>query len=268
MDLPNQPIQTINPLLSRVKLPGETFTLPSGGLFYKDGVLDSTVKNAEVYVQPMTAIDEIVMKTPDLLFSGKAAEQVFRRCIPQVLDIYSLLSNDVDYLLACLRKVSYGDTMQVEYKHNCENATMHTYNVDISNFLQRTKRIDPTTVSEKYTVSLPNGQNVKMKPVTFGQFIHMMQVLNTSTADESPEEIRDELVKSMADLIVSVDDIDDVTMISEWLMTIPAGYIEAMKVAMDDNSGWGIDFSSNTECKDCSTQIEISASVNPLAFFT
>ena len=181
MDNTVQQTQTINPLLSRVQMPGETFTLPSGGLFYVDGILDPSVENAEVHVHPMTAIDEIVMKTPDLLFSGKAAQQVFARCIPQVLDIKRLLSKDVDFLLACLRKVSYGEEMEVEYKHDCENAEMHSYMVNITKFMQKTKKIDPTTVAKKFTLDLPNGQKVKMKPVTFGQYIHLMQILNATS---------------------------------------------------------------------------------------
>ena len=56
-----------NPLLERIKLPGDSFALPSGGLFYGEGVLDPSVSNAEIHVHPMTTLDEITMKSPDLL---------------------------------------------------------------------------------------------------------------------------------------------------------------------------------------------------------
>jgi len=46
----------INPLIERAYVPGETHTLPSGGLFYKNGELSNDVKNGEITVNPMTAI--------------------------------------------------------------------------------------------------------------------------------------------------------------------------------------------------------------------
>lgn len=260
--------QTINPLLNRVKMPGETFTLPSGGLFYKEGeVLAPDVKKAEVYVQPMTAIDEIVMKTPDMLFSGRGAEEVFGRCIPQVLNVRKMLSKDVDFLLACLRKVSYGDEMQVEYTHDCKDAKQHTYVLDLNKFISQAKRIDPTTLEKNFTAEMPNGQVVRIQPVTFQAFIDMMEILN-SVEDETPEVVKSNMIKSLANIIVDVDGIEDKAMIEEWLDMIPAGYLRKINTVAEKNTGWGTDFTAKVKCKDCGKMIEVSAAVNPLSFFT
>src|SRR5271170_226889 len=118
-----------NPLLERIRMPGETFRLPSGALFYptESGILDSTVTDGEVHIHPMTALDEIALKTPDLLFSGLAVIQVFGRCIPQIKDAKRLLAKDVDFLLVALRKVSYGPEMELSYTHDCEKAKSHNY---------------------------------------------------------------------------------------------------------------------------------------------
>jgi len=259
-----------NPLLARIKFPGETFTLPSGGLFYppESGILDPSAENAEVHVHPMTAIDEIVMKTPDLLFSGKAAEQVFSRCIPQVTNIYGLLTKDVDFLLACLRKVSYGDVMNVDYQHDCENAKEHSYQLDVSGFVREAKKIDPTTLNSNFVVDFPNGQQAHVQPVTFGGFINTMQILNTSKDDETPEEIKTAMIESIAGIIVDVDGIIDKMLIAEWLSNVPAGYIDMINKVTEKNLGWGTDFKSTVTCFDCGKKMEISASINPLAFFT
>ena len=107
-----------NPLLKRKnKFPGETYRLPSKGLLYFNGELDEEVKDGEVIIYPMTTLDEIYMKTPDMLFQGTAIDTVFKRCIPQIKQPLNLLSNDVDYLLAALRKVSYGNHILIN--HNC-----------------------------------------------------------------------------------------------------------------------------------------------------
>ena len=109
----------INPLLARVNLPGETFKLPSGGILYDDDEISSDVKDGELHVLPMTTYDEILLRTPDLLFSGDAIKQVFNRCVPQVTNPMLLFAKDVDFLLLCLRKVTYGDEMEVPYTHTC-----------------------------------------------------------------------------------------------------------------------------------------------------
>lgn len=262
--------QRDNPLLQRVKMPGETFTLPSGGLFYKDGeVLDDQVKNAEVHVYPMTALDEIVMKTPDLLFSGKAVEQVFARCIPSVVDVHKMLAKDVDFLLTCLRKVSYGDVMKVDYTHTCENAKRHTYEANITSFIRNAKRIDPTTLGETFTVDFPNGQVAKLQPVLFGDFVRIMQTLSMVRDDDnSPERIRDEVVESASGLITEVDGIDDHKMIKEWLREVPPPYIDLVNDRIDETSTWGADFSVEIVCEDCGKRAKFDAPLNPLSFFT
>ena len=54
-----------NPLLSKVKLPGRVFQLPSLGAFYQNGELDPAVKDGELHIHPMTALTEINLKNPD-----------------------------------------------------------------------------------------------------------------------------------------------------------------------------------------------------------
>lgn len=258
----------VNPLLQRIQMPGETFTLPSGGLFYDEGILDPSVKNAEIHVHPMTTLDEITMKTPDLLFSGNAVRQVFARCIPQVLDPNRLLTKDVDFLLTCLRKVSYGDAMKIEYTHTCKDAKRHSYEANVSGFIRAAKRIDPTTVTKDFTVTFPNGQVAKLQPVTFTEFVRIMQTLNAQQQDESPERLKDEVLSSTAGLIVSVDTITDKAMIREWLEQLSPQFIAMINETIEKASGWGTDFDVHTKCKDCGEDITISAPMNPLAFFT
>ena len=84
-------MNTENPLLSKVRMPGETYRLPSNDLFYHNDELDPSVRDGEVHVYPMTAVDEIIMKSPDMLFSGKAVEEVFLRCVPQIKKPMELL---------------------------------------------------------------------------------------------------------------------------------------------------------------------------------
>lgn len=206
----DQQIQKVNPLLQRIQMPGETFALPSGGLFYDEGVLSADTENAEIHVHPMTAIDEITIKTPDLLFSGKAIKKVFERCIPQVLDIDKMLAKDIDFLLICLRKVSYGSELPVEFTHDCSDAKKHRYTLDMSQFINTAKRIDPTTTAKSFTAEMPNGQKVHMRPISFKSYVEIMQAAATREEDGiDPEKIKTMMINSLSDVIKSVDDVTD-----------------------------------------------------------
>jgi hypothetical protein len=267
---PDIPI-VVNPLMSRIKLPGETFTLPSGGIFYTNDELDPSVKNAEVHVHPMTVLDEIVIKTPDMLFSGEAVYQVFERCIPQIKKPSQLLAKDVDFLLLCLRKVSYGPTIEMNSIHyDCkvnDEEEKHTYLVDINQFIQNTKRIDPTTIDHMFNVTLDNEQVVKMQPVKFADFVNIMQTHET-TPNMTPTEQVAVLVESLSNIILAVDEITNKDMIKEWLSNIHPTYLNKLNNCLDQTIAWGPDFKYKFSCKDCQLVQEVTAPVNPLAFFT
>ena len=267
MSVPPQHTIPTNPLLQRIQMPGETFALPSGGLFYTHGELDESVQNAEVHVHPMTALDEITIKTPDLLFSGEAVKQVFSRCIPQVKNVDALFAKDVDFLLVCLRKVSYGDELRVEHQHDCEGAKTHQYSLDVGDFIRTAKKIDPTSVTREFTVKMPNGQKVLLQPIRFKEFIRVMQV-NEAESTKEPERIRDMMVNSVSSVIVKVDEIDDVNMIREWLREVPPSFLTAINDNIDSTLEWGPDFNVRRKCKDCGKMMEVLAPMNPLAFFT
>lgn len=260
----------VNPLLARIQLPGETFKLPSCGVFYKNGELHPSVTDAEVHVHPMTVIDEITIKTPDMLFSGRAVEEVFGRCIPQVLKPTELLAKDVDFLMLCLRKVSYGNTLELASTHfDCEKVDepkSQNYMIDINVFIQNTKRIDPTSVAKDYTVSFDNDQVIKMQPVRFSDFINLMQV--QEDVNMAPEKQVDILVKALARVILSVDEITDPGMIGEWLRMIKPAYLNKLNDQLEASVNWGPDFKYKIECKDCGEAQEVVAPLNPLAFFT
>lgn len=255
-----------NPLLTRVELPGSTFQLPSRGLFYNNGELRDDVEMGEVHVHPMSAYDEILMKTPDCLFSGEAVHKVFKRCIPQVLKPTELLAKDVDFLLVCLRLVTFGNEMEVKYKHDCENAKTHSYMIDISNFINTAKRLDPTKIGSIYTVEMPNGQVVKLHPSRFKDTIKMYQDVNPNR-ETTPEDELELTVFIIKSIIHSVDGIEDDKLIEEWIKQIPAGWLGMLTDTIEKTSDFGPNFTFQTKCKDCGETIDIQSPINPISFF-
>lgn len=263
------PAPVHNPLLDRLRIPGTSFRLPSQGLFYENGELASSTTNGELEVYPMTAIDEVILATPDKLLSGKAIEEVFTRCIPQVVKPRDLLARDVDFLMMCLRNVTFGATMEVKYKHECENALNHTYMINIDQLIKTVKQIDPTTISKEYTLTMDNGQVVKLKPLTFATIIDLYQSTAFSKQEEdfSQEEAETMIIRSISSAIKSVDNIEDVSMIEGWVRSISLGWKRQIEQQVQQISNWGMDFEVKDHCKDCKEEITLQITANPISFF-
>jgi len=259
-----EPTASSNPLLDKIRMPGQTYQIPSQGTLYTDGELDSSVVNGELHVYPMTTIDEIVVRTPDMLFSGDSIEQVFKRCIPGVLKPKDLFAKDVDFLMVCLRQVSYGDQFDVTHTHDCPDASTNEYAIQMGPFIKNTKQIDPTTIHNKFHVVLDNGQTVELLPIRYRNVIKIMQVFED---DISPEQQQDRMIDTLEGIIKSVDGITDTDMIKEWLQKIPIKWANQLSSAIDETTDWGPDFTTKVKCKDCGEVMDITIPMNPVSFF-
>jgi hypothetical protein len=255
----------INPLLDRVKIPGETIRLPSNGIFYTSGELSPEVTNGEVHIYPLTTMSEILLRSPDKILSGDALTDVIAQCAPQIVKPMSILSKDVDYLLTALRKVTYGDTLDVAYTHNCKDAVENTYSVSLTTILAASKTIDPTTLNKTFSLSMDNGQTVKLQPMKFRNVVEIMQSVQNYTTDD--KEIGRQLMKSISYMIQAVDEITNPDQIMEWLQTIPSTWFNKISKSIEEVSQWGPDFEYKTACKDCGQEVELSVTLNPLTFF-
>lgn len=267
---PEAPAQAINPLLMRVRIPGETFTLPSGGMFYTDGELAPNVTNGEVHVYPMTGIDELIMKSVDKILNGEAIKEVFSRCIPSVVKPGQLSAKDVDYLLVALKKVSYGPMFDINYTHDCENAEQHTYELALDIFLSGSKSVNPTTARASFLHTLENAQVIQFKPATYDDVINVYQIqqMNLSKEDSQTQvELLDQLLSGVAILIDRVDETTDRDMIVEWLKTLPVAWLQTISEAAALTTDWGVEFNVPIRCKDCGKDLLIPTPLNPISFF-
>lgn len=257
-----------NPLLPSLRIPGETFRMPSQGLFYENNEVDSSVVNGEVEVYPMTAMEEVILSTPDKLLSGKAVTEIFAHCIPQVKSPGALLSRDVDFLMACLRLVTFGPKMVIAFKHNCENAKEHAYTVDVQRMIATTRSIDATRMKEEYTYTLPNNQVARMKPLTYDEVVKLFQ--NTAMIKNeglTEAEAKMLIVDTLASVVVQVDSVTDKQFIREWVAEMSWDWKRKLQTAVQSVSQWGTEFISTHTCEDCGEEIKIQISSNPVQLF-
>lgn len=269
MSVQPQNVMRTNPLLQRIRVPGESFTLPSRAIFYQEGVLSPDVTDGEIHIYPMTAIDELIMKTPDKLFSGDAIREVFSRCIPSVLKPGELSAKDVDFLLVCLRKVSYGNSFELTYTHTCENPEQHSYTFELSTFLRGSKSLNPVQTGATFSHSFENGQLIKFKPATYDDVVKIYQMEQGNARDDSmvPEEQLRQLLVSVSTLIESVDGTTDRDSILEWLEAIPISWLNELATAAKNTTDWGMSFDVKLTCNDCKEEVSVPTPLNPISFF-
>ena len=106
---------TNNPLQKYFRQAKLHVRLPSGGKYYPPGTLDLP-ETGEVAIYPLTAKDELLLKTPDSLMNGTATADVIKSCVPQIKNPWYMPSLDVDALIIAIRIATYGPEMTLTVK--------------------------------------------------------------------------------------------------------------------------------------------------------
>ncbi len=135
-------------------------SLPSKGTFYPPGTLELD-SNGEVGVYPMTALDEMTLKTPDGLLSGEATYKVIKSCVPAIKDPWQMPAIDVDAILIGIRIASYGEKMRVT-SIVPKTKTKQDHEINLVQLLE-SRKIAPIDTR----VALDNGLNVAVKPTNY-----------------------------------------------------------------------------------------------------
>jgi hypothetical protein len=255
-----------NPLLAKLRLPGRIFQLPSRGLLYTNGEISAEIENAEIHVRALTAFDEITIKNPDMLFSGKALAEVLKNVTPDILKPDELYGKDVDAIMIFLRIVTYGPEYILDINHGCENGISHSYSVNLEELVQRTTFLDPTLFETKYKIVLPSGQEVRLQPVKYKHIIELLRN-NEKKSKLTAEDLQENLMMSMLSIIKSVDGVNNRKFIEEWLRVLPAGDVGLIAKQVNNTTEWGPDLIVKNICKDCGAEIEVEIPINPISFF-
>ena len=90
-----------NPLAKHFRKPAIYIELPSKGKWYKDGNLTSDPGNVPVLA--MTAMDEILVKTPEALINGTSTLELLKSCVPSITIPGEAPVIDIDKLLVAIR---------------------------------------------------------------------------------------------------------------------------------------------------------------------
>lgn len=130
----------VNPLQAYFRKPAIYIQLPSKGKFNTPDELEIP-ETGEIPVYPMTAKDEILMRTPDALMNGATTVDVIQSCVPAVKNAWKLSALDIDMILVSIRIASYGETTEI--KGVCPKCREeNTYELDLRTIVDKVSNPD------------------------------------------------------------------------------------------------------------------------------
>jgi hypothetical protein len=248
-----------NPLKQYFRRPAIYLKLPSGGAGYAEGVITLT-ETGELPVFPMTAIDEITVKTPDALFNGTAVAEIITSCVPGIKDPWSINSVDLDAILLAVKSATGGNELEVvSVCPKCNEDAK--YSVNLVGLLTTLKAGD-------YETELPlNEMLIKFRPLTFkemnkaslGQF-ELQRVFMTI---ENMEDVEEKTRQTK----LALKTITDVTMeilsnTIEYIKT-PTAYVKESEYILDFLRN--CDKNMYTKIRDHNGMLKQQSEVQPLS---
>lgn len=195
-----------NPLRQYFRRPAVHFTLPSKGKGYEPGIIDMP-ETGELPVYPMTAIDEITVRTPDALYNGSAVADLIKSCVPAIKDPWKLNSTDLDAVLIAIRAAGGQDTLEVSTTcPKCQDES--TYGINLIAILSELKQADYDSVLAV------NDLKIKFRPLTYKemnyaaleQFAIQKKFSNLDTI-ENPDEktkLTQEAIRSITEATMKI----------------------------------------------------------------
>lgn len=192
--------------------------LPSSGKFYNDGVFEDN-QYVQIPVFAMTAADEIIIKTPDALFSGQAVTSILESCVPLIKNPWELIKTDLEYILNAIRLASIGNT--IDMSSTCSVCgTENTVEVDVQSVLGHYDQI-PHESNFTY-----KDLTITLRPITFKQMsqlgIELYQKQRTLYQLQSADISQDERVKQASTVSQEVVNLTTKTLV-QYIVSVSNG---------------------------------------------
>jgi hypothetical protein len=273
----------INPLTQFSKKPARYIRIPSQGIGYTKGI--TLTDSGELAVYPMTAKDELMLKSPDALLNGQAVMGVLANCVPDIVDPTETSVIDLDAIMVAIRMATYGDNMDMEI--TCPH-DQHENTVGV----QLPMLLDQQTYWTGLTeVELESGVKAKLKPYTIRDHNRMslnsfdqMTKLNQLDKDDNDTatklmaanvsfsslvDVSLDIVARSVEVAITPDgqEITDFEFIKEWIRSLSKSEFEIIDKALKDLVKIGLPKSMNIKCDKCSEVFEAPINFNPSDFF-
>lgn len=279
---------TNNPLKQYFRQANVYVKLPSKGYWYTDDSV-SVNTEGEVAIYPLSALDDILLNTPDAMLNGQALEKVVKNCVPDIHNIKKLLLPDLEAIFVGIKAATSNGV--AEYSKECPNCKFeNTYDVNCHGLLDQIKFIDQNDCVLNF-----NGElEVYIKPYDFlmrQMFIRkefdeekLLRTIDEKNKDldelskarilgESVDRLSSmtfEMVANSIQKIVMLKDNVEVTNrehINEWLVSISKTQADTVIESVNKLNSSGVPKEIPVTCSNCATQWNDSLSFDPSSFF-
>lgn len=276
-----------NPLKNLYRSKSVYVSLPSKGKYYKSG-LELSI-DEELGVMPMTAVDEIKLKSPDALFNGDALFELIRSCVPDIQDPREIPACDTDIIMMAIKIATHGDKLDVTAKcPSCEAET--DYEIPLSNMIASSKPIEEDDVVEindkvrVYVRPYSLSSQIKGNIQKFHQ-MRMQLILNNDMSAEDKANLFNEALLQASTISVSLaasnilkveitDDEDNTTEVTddnyimEWVENMDSVTYEKVIGRIRTLSDPRVDTGVTLTCSECSHEYNTKVELDPVNFFT
>ena len=232
-------MDTMNQMNQMYEPAHDVIALPSEGKFYKN-------KKETVKVAYLTASDENILTSPNLLQNGKVIDVLLeRKIIDRDIKAGQLLSGDKNAILFWLRATGYGEMYPVELTDPKTGKTFET-EIDISQFKAKDITIEPDANGE-CSFMLPRSKKmVKFRYLTSDEDDKIVKDDETRRKKLGQNAISELLTMRLAAQIVEIDNIRDRGQIQQFVNDMTVGDSGALRKYINDNEP-GLDLTINVE---------------------
>lgn len=260
-------------------------TLPSGSNFYKDEIIELN-DDGEIGILPMTASDEVTLKSPDAILNGDAICKVIKSCVPSVKNPKKLISNDIDVIMVAIRNASHAESVELSQKcPSCGDENL--FEVHTDSMLSSIEKLE-----SEYLTSLKSGIDVYLKPFDFetstkalkagfdqAKLLKLME--NDSISEEEKMIGVSRLFNDMAMLSVEFvadsiskiviretkEEVRDHSEIFNWVKNIEKETYTDLDKRIGNINRIGLNRNYSATCKKCKHEWDTVVEFNPMNFF-
>jgi hypothetical protein len=268
-----------NPLQQYFRQPKIYISLPSKGIYNKEGTINGDITAIPVF--GMTGMDEIIARTPDSLLSGESSVRIIESCCPSIVDAWDLSVLDSELMFAAIKIATYGNTMSVT--NTCKHCNaVNEYDLDLSVVINH---FGACKYDNKIVI---NDLIIKTKPLTYKQFtmfniknFELQQKLSQAEKlvdKEKQQEIINELwldlsntqkelyITNIDSVQTPVQSVSELGFITEWIENCDKEVVDAIKLHLDKTrTAWNIP-PYNVVCE-CGVEARIAVDLDYSNFF-
>ena len=277
-----------NPLKQYFRQPALYMRLPTLGKWYNGADVELS-EDYELPIYGLSALDDIMLNTPDALLNGQALENVVKNCVPNVKNVKALMVPDLEAIFLGMKIATNNGKYEIERKCPKCNADIN-FEVNCYSLLDRTTYIEEADTKIQFDENLI----IEVSPYTFEmrQMFMQRQFEEQQTLRLIDEQNKDldnfEKARILAESVerlsmvtfnlvsMSIQSITlvkentvvtDRTQIAEWLVNIPKSQADVIIDSVNQLNTLGPMREVDAQCDKCNHTWKETLNFDPVSFF-